>query len=67
VLSLIHGGNAKGLGIAPALFLTDDDVGVLVVHGAKTSRHPLNVPVVVDVVTPAAVLGARRRDNGGWF
>jgi len=27
----------------------------------------LNVPVVVDVVTPAAVLGARRRDNGGWF
>jgi len=25
------------------------------------------VPVVVEVVTPAAVLGARRRDNGGWF
>jgi hypothetical protein len=23
--------------------------------------------VVVNVVTPAAVLGARRRDNGGWF
>jgi len=27
----------------------------------------MNVPVVADVVTPAAVLGARRRDNGGWF
>ncbi len=55
------------VGIAPALFLANDDVGVLVVHGAKTSRHPWHVPVGLDVVTPAAVLGARRRDNGGWF
>ena len=27
VLSFINGGNAKGLGIAPAWFLADDDVG----------------------------------------
>jgi hypothetical protein len=67
VLPFVHGGNAKGLGIAPAGLLTDDDVRGLVVHGAKTSRHPFHVPVVVDVMTPAAVLGARRRDNGGWF
>ena len=55
------------IGIAPARLLANDDVGVLVVHGARTSRHPLNVPVVLDVVTPAAVVGARQRDNGGWF
>ena len=40
VLSFIHGGNAKGLGIAPAWILANDDVGVLIIHGAKTSRHP---------------------------
>jgi hypothetical protein len=40
VLPLIHGGNAKGLGIAPAGLLADDNVRGLVVHGAKTSRHP---------------------------
>ena len=67
VLPFVHGGNAKGLGIAPARLLANDDVGVWMIHGAKTSRHSLHVPVVVDVVTPAAVLGARRRDNGGWF
>ncbi len=27
VLAFVHGGNAKGLGIAPAWFLADDDVG----------------------------------------
>ena len=67
VLPFVHGGNAKGLGFAPAGLLANNDVGVLMIHGAKTSRHSMNVPVVVDVVTPAAVLGARRRDNGGWF
>ena len=37
---IIIGGNAKGLGIAPVGLLADDDVGGLVIHGAKTSRHP---------------------------
>ena len=27
MLAFVHGGNAKGLGIAPAWFLADDDVG----------------------------------------
>jgi hypothetical protein len=37
VLALIHSGNAKGLGIAPAIALADCDG--LVIHGAKTSHH----------------------------
>src|ERR1039458_3247208 len=44
VLPFVHGGNAKGLGIAPAGLLADDDVRGLVVHGAKTSRHPFARP-----------------------
>ena len=40
VLPFVHGGNAKGLGIAPVGLLADDDVRGVVIHGAKTSRHP---------------------------
>ena len=39
VLPFINRRNAKRLGIAPASFLANDDVWVLVVHGARTSRH----------------------------
>ena len=49
MLPLIHGGNAKGLGIAPAKLLANDDVGVLVVHGARTGCVR---ELVVGVITP---------------
>jgi hypothetical protein len=44
----------------------------LVIHGARISRHPYHrkIRLVVDFASslpPAVVLGARLRDNGGWF
>ena len=38
VLALVNGGNAKGLGIAPAMTFADCDG--FVIHGARISRHP---------------------------
>ena len=72
MLTLIHGGNAKGLGIAPALPISDRDVWCFVIHDAETNRHPCHrkIRAVVDVagsLTPAVVRRARKRDNGGWF
>jgi hypothetical protein len=37
VLALVNRGNAKGLGIAPAMPFAD--CNGLVIHGAKTSHH----------------------------
>ena len=70
VLALVHGGNAKGLGFAPAMTFADCDV--LVVHGARTSRHPCHrsKPGCGGFrrwFAAGSSAGARRRDNGGWF
>jgi hypothetical protein len=44
----------------------------LVIHGARISRHPLppenpGCGGFAGSLSPAVVLGARLRDNGGWF
>jgi hypothetical protein len=71
VLALVNGRYAKGLGFTPAMTFADCDAG-LVVHGAKISRHPCHRKIrvaagVTGGLPPAVVLGARLRDNGGWF